>query len=226
MLRGVDSSHLIKTLIDKKLVTVSGRSEDEIGKPSLYVTTPDFLEFFNLTSIDNLPKYHEIEELAELDVVKSIPAVKDVLSTVEKQVFDFDDLVEIDEIASKIKDIQTDTEFTKKLKNPVEEVLTPAEDGETPIKTTKHLSAFDILESFVKEDIAVTASQETFTLPTSSQETDQSVETPVVEDTQTTGLKEIPDTELEALLDAAFDKLTSIETEKNNKEDDDDKHYN
>lgn len=219
LLRGVDSSHLVKTLIDKKLVTVSGRSEEEIGKPSLYVTTSDFLEFFNLSSLDNLPKYHELEELAELDVVRSIPQVKDVLTASEKQIFDFDDLVEIDEIASKIRDIQTDTEFTKKLKNPVEEILSEVEGTEGLVKTTKHLSAFDILENFVKEDVTTSASQETFELADTKSEQ---------------GLKEIADTELDALLDAAFNKLTDLETEnntnitneKNEKVDDDDNQYN
>ncbi len=213
LLRGVDSSHLIKTLIDKKLVTISGRSEDEIGKPSLYTTTSDFLEFFNLTSIDDLPKYHELEELAELDAVRSIPDVKDVLTSSEKQIFDFDDLVEIDEIASKIRDIQTDTEFTKKLKNPVEEVLSEVEGSAEMVKTTKHLSAFDILETFVKDDVATHASAETLQLPEENQETEL-------------GLKEIADTELDALLDAAFNKLTDLETGEMKKVDDDDNQYN
>ena len=226
LLRGVDSSHLVKTLLDKKLVTVSGRSEEEIGKPSLFATTSDFLEFFNLSSLDNLPKYHELEELAELDVVRSIPAVKDVLTAAEKQIFDFDDLVEIDEIATKIRDIQTDTEFTKKLKNPVEEIMSEVEGSEGLIKTTKHLSAFDILENFVKDEVATSASQETFEL--AGETTDV-----VSERTESTelGLKEIADNELDALLDAAFNKLTDLETEhnineKNNKVDNDDNQYN
>lgn len=211
LIRGVDSSHLVKTLMDKKLATVSGRSEEEPGKPSLYVTTSDFLEFFNLSSLDGLPKYDELEELAQLDVVRSIPQVKDVLTASEKQIFDFDDLVEIDDIANKIREIQVDTEFTKKLKNPVEEILTQSTESDEMIKSTKHLSAFDILENFV-----------------AIQEPAKVVE---VSDAETKGLKEIDDNELEALLDAAFDKLTDLEfkteTEDNdNKVDDDDKQIN
>lgn len=192
LLRGVDSSHLVKTLIDKKLVTVSGRSEEEIGKPSLYATTSEFLEFFNLSSLANLPTYEELEELAELDVLKGIPQVKDVLTPSDKQIFDFDDLMEIDDIANKIKDIQVDTDFTKKLRNPTEEYETMLEGASEPVKATRHLSAFDILESFVKNE-------------------DQPVVT-----TEKTGLQEIPDEELDALLDAAFDKLKEFDSKEDN----------
>lgn len=210
LLRGVDSSHLVKTLIDKKLVTMCGRSEEELGKPSLYATTSEFLEFFNLSTIDELPKYYELEELAELDVVRSIPQVKDVLTASDKQIFDFDDLVEIDEIASKIRDIQVDTEFTKKLKNPVEEIETLSDETSEIIKTTKHLSAFDILENFVQESSANTVQSESAEISVS-------------------GLKEIEDSELEALLDAAFDKLTDLEKPETNieeKVEDDDNQIN
>lgn len=214
LMRGVDSSHLVKTLIDKKLINVSGRSETEPGKPSLYITTSDFLEFFNLTSLDDLPKYHELEELAQLDIVRSIPKVSDVLSSSEKQIFDFDDLVEIDDIANKIKDIQVDTEFTKKLKNPTEEIITKNDESGQDVKTTKHLSAFEILESFATSEMK------------SSEEISSD------NSTNSQGLKEIDDSELEALLDAAFDKLTDLEQEQESKlkneykVDDDDKQIN
>lgn len=191
ILRGVDSSHLVKTLLDKKLITVSGRSEEEIGKPSLYVTTSEFLEFFNLTSIEQLPTYSELEELAELDVLKGIPSVKDVIHPADAQVFDFDDLMEIDNIANKIKDIPVDTDFTKKLRNPIEETEVIAQDTGETIKQTKHLSAYDILENFVT---------------TSKSEEERAPET-------TQKFEEIKDEELDALLDAAFEKLQDLEDE-------------
>ena len=195
LMRGVDSSHLIKTLMDKKLVATNGRAEDEPGKPSLYITTSEFLEFFNLSSIENLPKYAELEELAELDVLKGIPPIKDVLLNDDsKNIFDFDDLVEIDEIAGKIKDIQVDTDFTKQLRNPIKEIITINEENQEPVKSTIHLSAFDILENFISKPVV-----------------DNSEHTPAVD-----SLKEMGEKELEALLDAAFDKLTDIENKTNN----------
>ena len=49
-IRGVDSSHLVRLLIDKRLVKIVGRSE-EVGRPTLYGTTKEFLEVFNLRNL-------------------------------------------------------------------------------------------------------------------------------------------------------------------------------
>ena len=60
--RSVDSSHLIKVLMDKGLVAFGGKS-DLPGKPMLYKTTNKFLEVFGLNNIKNLPSLEEVEEL-------------------------------------------------------------------------------------------------------------------------------------------------------------------
>lgn len=62
-IRGVDSTHLFKTLLERNLIKISGRS-DLPGKPLLYATTPDFLEIFGLNDINELPSINEIQELA------------------------------------------------------------------------------------------------------------------------------------------------------------------
>nr|MBN2276840.1 SMC-Scp complex subunit ScpB [candidate division Zixibacteria bacterium] len=62
MIRGVASDSVIHTLLERKLVTMAGRSE-AVGRPLLYKTTDEFLKFFNLNAIDDLPKMQEIEEL-------------------------------------------------------------------------------------------------------------------------------------------------------------------
>lgn len=62
-IRGVDSSHLVKALMERNLVKISGRA-DLPGKPLLYSTTPEFLEIFCLKDIKDLPSLTEIEELA------------------------------------------------------------------------------------------------------------------------------------------------------------------
>jgi len=61
-IRGVDSSHLVKALMERNLIKISGRA-DFPGKPLLYSTTPEFLEIFGLKEINNLPSLTEIEEL-------------------------------------------------------------------------------------------------------------------------------------------------------------------
>lgn len=57
-IRGISSGHMIRKLISKNLIKEVGKSE-EAGRPSLYGTTNDFLDYFGLSSINDLP---EIEE--------------------------------------------------------------------------------------------------------------------------------------------------------------------
>jgi len=61
-IRGKESGHLLRTLIEKGLICLSGKS-DLPGKPSLYKTSNKFLETFGLNSLKDLPSQKEIEEL-------------------------------------------------------------------------------------------------------------------------------------------------------------------
>ncbi len=61
-IRGVKSSSSIDTLMKKNLIKEVGKL-DKIGKPILYGTTDEFLYYFNINSIDELPKLNEIEKL-------------------------------------------------------------------------------------------------------------------------------------------------------------------
>src|SRR5712672_1788981 len=57
-IRGVDSSGVIATLLDRKLVTTSGRKQ-VIGRPILYKTTKEFLLRFGLKDVGELPSMEE-----------------------------------------------------------------------------------------------------------------------------------------------------------------------
>jgi len=61
-IRGVDSSGVIATLLDRKLVTTGGRKA-VIGRPILYKTTKEFLLRFGLNDVDELPSMEEFEKL-------------------------------------------------------------------------------------------------------------------------------------------------------------------
>ncbi len=61
-IRGVDSSGVIGTLLDRKLITTSGRKE-VIGRPILYKTTKEFLLRFGLKDVNELPSMEEFEKL-------------------------------------------------------------------------------------------------------------------------------------------------------------------
>lgn len=61
-IRGVNSDHIINSLLEKNLITIKGRSES-IGRPLLYATTDEFLKYFGLNTLSDLPKPREIEEI-------------------------------------------------------------------------------------------------------------------------------------------------------------------
>ena len=61
-IRGVDSSGVIATLLERKLITTSGRKE-VVGRPILYKTTKEFLLRFGLKDVSELPSMEEFEKL-------------------------------------------------------------------------------------------------------------------------------------------------------------------
>lgn len=65
-IRGVDSGYILRQLLEKMLVKVSGRA-DSPGKPLLYKTTTHFLKHFGINSVDELPKPREIDEILKDD---------------------------------------------------------------------------------------------------------------------------------------------------------------
>ena len=61
-IRGVNSDHIVSSLLEKNLITIKGRSES-IGRPLLYATTDEFLKYFGLNTLSDLPKPRELEEI-------------------------------------------------------------------------------------------------------------------------------------------------------------------
>lgn len=62
----VVSSNIIRTLIEREWVRVVGHRETP-GRPALYATTKEFLDYFSLKSLDELPTLMEIKELEDLN---------------------------------------------------------------------------------------------------------------------------------------------------------------
>jgi segregation and condensation protein B len=69
-LRGVRSAGVIKTLLEKRLIRITGRKE-VVGRPMLYGTTKQFLLHFGLKDLSELPRIEEFAEVLgeEVDVV-------------------------------------------------------------------------------------------------------------------------------------------------------------
>ena len=82
-IRGVDSSGVIATLLDRKLITTAGRKQ-VIGRPILYKTTKEFLLRFGLNDVSELPSMEEFEKLGEPQAdLFTVPA-KEPTDTVEE----------------------------------------------------------------------------------------------------------------------------------------------
>ena len=65
-IRGVDSSGVIKTLLEKKVIGPAGRKKVP-GRPIMYRTTQKFLEYFGLKDLNDLPTLEDLKEDLEDD---------------------------------------------------------------------------------------------------------------------------------------------------------------
>ncbi len=65
-IRGVSSDSSLRTLLDRKLLEIRGR-DDGPGRALLYRTSPEFLQYFGLNSVQDLPKLREVEDILSED---------------------------------------------------------------------------------------------------------------------------------------------------------------
>lgn len=111
-IRGVDSLHLLKTLLEKNLIKIAGRSTLP-GKALLYSTSIEFLEMFNLKNIDELPSNNEIKNMFDNSVGTTLDLenIKDILSTESYQ--DNTDEIFLDEVEKISKELNIDLDLVQ-----------------------------------------------------------------------------------------------------------------
>src|SRR6476660_4887853 len=63
-IRGVSSDYSIQKLLEKELIIITGRNEELPGKPLVYATSKNFMDYFGLNSPEDLPKLKEVFEEA------------------------------------------------------------------------------------------------------------------------------------------------------------------
>lgn len=102
-IRGVAvSSHITKTLLEREWIQVVGH-RDVPGRPSMFGTTKMFLDYFNLSSLDQLPTLDEIQEIADANHALELE------DKVEEGSFDFSshtsDLVDSESLESAGRDL-------------------------------------------------------------------------------------------------------------------------
>lgn len=86
-IRGVDSGAPLKILLERNLVRVLGKRE-EAGRPLLYGTTKEFLEFFQLKDLSELPSLREVYELSDVAAAEAAPEEAPPLVAVDLPAFD------------------------------------------------------------------------------------------------------------------------------------------
>ena len=70
-IRGVNVDYIVNSLLEKELITITGRS-DTPGRPILYGTTKTFLKVLGLNSLEDLPKLKEINEILKNEEIEGI----------------------------------------------------------------------------------------------------------------------------------------------------------
>ncbi len=81
-IRGVNSDGVVKTLLEKRLVTILGRKEVP-GRPLMYGTTNEFLHYFGLKDLTELPTLKEFEEVDIPEPPEGAPEGMDVLQAMK-----------------------------------------------------------------------------------------------------------------------------------------------
>ena len=79
-IRGVNSDGVVKTLLERRLVKILGRKEVP-GRPLMYGTTKEFLQYFGLKDLSELPTLKEFEEVDIPDLPEAAP--EDSVDSVE-----------------------------------------------------------------------------------------------------------------------------------------------
>lgn len=65
-IRGVSSDYSIQKLLEKELIVIAGRNEDAVGKPLVYATTKNFMDYLGVNAPADLP---QLKEVANTDIV-------------------------------------------------------------------------------------------------------------------------------------------------------------
>jgi segregation and condensation protein B len=74
-IRGVNPAAILKGLLEKRFVRISGRKR-VVGNPFLYETTPEFLDHFGLDRVDDLPSLEEFASLLD-EAQPALPEIAD-----------------------------------------------------------------------------------------------------------------------------------------------------
>lgn len=127
-IRGVNSDYSIQKLLEKELILISGRNEQMPGKPLVYATSKNFMDYFGINSPEDLPKIREV--LAEQIVEGTVIRPEDFTDQPVAVETHSDELVI--EGDTSLLTVNEDGELIIKGDEELNDEATPAEDTDTP----------------------------------------------------------------------------------------------
>ncbi|MFY7965529.1 MAG: SMC-Scp complex subunit ScpB [Chitinophagaceae bacterium] len=70
-IRGVNSDYSVQKLLEKELIIITGRNENQPGQPLVYATSKNFMDYFGINTTDDLPKIREVlsEQIVEGTII-------------------------------------------------------------------------------------------------------------------------------------------------------------
>jgi len=107
-IRGVDTTATTRLLLDRGLIRIAGK-RDEPGRPIIYGTTREFLSFFNLGNLAQLPTLRDVAELSEeaqqeLEALGGQITLQELQSTAQRlSVTDDETVVALDQAMAELK---------------------------------------------------------------------------------------------------------------------------
>lgn len=148
-IRGVDSSHLVRVLLDKKMLRIAGKSDD-IGRPMIYATTKEFLELFGLRDLSYLPSLRDLEEMLPKNEVGAISEEEALASEMvgivaDAKPLEFNDL-ELEELeneaqkAEEAGSAQANSNGSQEANSASEEGREALSDGDLPPEIARRIS--------------------------------------------------------------------------------------
>lgn len=218
-IRGVESGHLLRALMEKGLVNFEGKAENLPGKPMQYGTTRRFLEIFGLRNLKELPTLSQIDELLpegigeEVEEKPTLAMVTDSMATEVKDVSYSQGEEELGQIEEQLTSISTSSEFfeQEKQRQKMKRDEEKAQDIRDALAVGEEVSKRDInwLKRFEEEKAAMVAGSTTATVESSEvSETQGVTEAEMAEGGETAAEMSLNETEaVEMASDASVDEL-------------------
>ncbi len=74
-IRGVSADYSIQKLLEKELIVIAGRNEDMVGKPLVYTTSKNFMDYIGINSPNQLPQLKDITNIEMVMPTNALEAV-------------------------------------------------------------------------------------------------------------------------------------------------------